>query len=213
MMSPRATTVALLAAACLLACGAATVRATTRATDYPGSVAILLGVPQVRADLQLDSQQTARLDTLRRQLKSSAKTLIKKGSSASADDLTADQRLFGLIDRSNAGALSILTPAQAARFHEIQNRILGYTMLVSPKVQKQLGLSAAQIGKIESIRKRGLEFVSQTNTSFEDGTLNHKQRIDLLRNYRIEQSLEMRAVLSPSQLKKFNDLCGKPLAS
>jgi hypothetical protein len=212
-MSPRATTVALLAAACLMACGAATVRATTRATDYPGSVAILLGVPQVRADLQLDSKQTARLDTLRRQLKSSAKNLIKKGSSANADDLTADQRLFGLIDRNNAGSLSILTPAQAARFHEIQNRILGYTMLVSPKVQKQLGLTASQVAKIESIRKRGLEFVSQTNSSFEDGTLSHKQRIDLLRNYRLEQSLEMRSVLSPSQLKKFNELCGKPLAS
>ncbi|MBU6181222.1 MAG: hypothetical protein KGR46_00220 [Verrucomicrobia bacterium] len=213
MMSPRATTVALLAAACLMACGAATVRATTRATDYPGSVAILLGVPQVRADLQLDSKQTARLDTLRRQLKSSAKNLIKKGSSANADDLTADQRLFGLIDRNNAGALSILTPAQATRFHEIQNRILGYTMLVSPKVQKQLGLSASQVAKIESIRKLGLEFVSQTNSSFEDGTLSHKQRIDLLRNYRLEQSLEMRSVLSSSQSKKFNELCGKPLAS
>ncbi len=212
-MSPRATTVALLAAACLMACGAATVRATTRATDYPGSVAILLGVPQVRADLQLDSKQTAQLDTLRRQLKSSAKNLIKKGSSDNADDLTADQRLFGLIDRNNAGALSILTPAQATRFHEIQNRILGYTMLVSPKVQKQLGLNASQVAKIESIRKRGLEFVSQTNSSFEDGTLSHKQRIDLLRNYRLEQSLEMRSVLSSSQSKKFNELCGKPLAS
>jgi hypothetical protein len=86
-------------------------------------------------------------------------------------------------------------------------------MLVSPKVQKQLGLSAAQVSKLETIRKRGLEFVSQTNTSFEDGTLSHKQRIDLLRNYRLEQSLEMRSVLTPSQLAAFTKLCGKPLAS
>jgi hypothetical protein len=208
-----ARTVAALTALLLLAAGASTVRATTRATDYPGSVAILLGVPQVRADLQLDAGQTSRLNALRGQLRSAAKSLTKKGAASREAELTADQKLFGLIDRNNAGALSVLTPEQAARFHEIQNRILGYTMLVSPKVQRQLGLSAAQVAKVESIRKRGLEFVAQANTSFEDGTLNHKQRIDLLRNYRLEQSLDMRAVLTPAQLRKFTALCGEPLAS
>jgi Spy/CpxP family protein refolding chaperone len=212
-MKKTTRTAAILAALLLLAAGAMPLRATTRATDYPGSVALLLGVPQVRADLDLTAEQSSRLDTLRRQLRSSAKSLIKKGSAADGQELTADQKLFGLIDRNNAGALSILSPKQLERFHEIQNRILGFTMLVSPKVQKQLGLSAAQVSKLETIRKRGLEFVSQTNTSFEDGTLSHKQRIDLLRNYRLEQSLEMRSVLTPSQLAAFTKLCGNPLAS
>ncbi len=212
-MKKTTRTAAILAALLLLAAGAMPLRATTRATDYPGSVALLLGVPQVRADLSLTAEQASRLDALRRQLKSSAKSLIKKSGAAEAQELTADQKLFGLIDRNNAGALSILSPKQLERFHEIQNRILGFTMLVSPKVQKQLSLSAAQVSKLETIRKRGLEFVSQTNTSFEDGTLSHKQRIDLLRNYRLEQSLEMRSVLTPSQLAAFTKLCGNPLAS
>lgn len=189
----------------------APLHATTRAVDYPGSVAVLLGVSGVRADLDLSAQQKSKLNSIRKELRAKARAIVNSAQSDRPQELTTDQRLFSLIDRNNAEALVVLTPEQLTRFHEIQNRMLGFTMLVSPKIQKQLGLSARQIRSIEAIRVRGLEFVAHANRLFEDGEIPNYKRIELLRNYRIEQAGEMKKVLTPSQVKAFGKLCGKPL--
>jgi Spy/CpxP family protein refolding chaperone len=194
-----------------LAVAATPLHATTRAVDYPGSVAILLGIEGVRGDLGLTAQQKSRVNAIRKELRSSARAIVNAAQSGRKQELTTDQRLFALIDRNNAESLAVLTPAQLDRFHEVQNRILGYTMLVSPKVQKQLGLSAAQVRAVEAIRVRGLEFVAHANRLFEDGEIPNRKRLELLRNYRIEQAAQMKAVLTKPQEKAFSKLCGKPL--
>lgn len=202
-------TLALLAVA--LAAITSPLQATTRATDYPGSVSILLGIDAVRADLELTSKQKSQLNSIRKELHSKTKAILHRSKSSQPSVLTTDQRLFSMIDLNNAEALAVLTPTQLNRFHEIQNRMLGYTMLFSPKVQKQLGLSKSQVGKIEKIRIRGLEFVAQANRSFEDGTLKHDKRLEVLRDYRIDQALQMKKVLSPAQAEAFAKLCGEPV--
>lgn len=202
-------TIVLLAIALLAAIYP--LQATTRATDYPGSVSILLGINPVRADLDLTSKQKSQLNSIRKELHAKTKSILHRSKSAQPSVLTTDQRLFAMIDLNNAEALAVLTPAQLNRFHEIQNRMLGYTMLFSPKVQKQLGLSKSQIRKIEKIRVRGLEFVAQANRSFEEGVMNHDKRLEVLRDYRIEQGAQMKKVLSPTQAQAFVKLCGKPV--
>lgn len=202
-------TLALVAVA--LAAVISPLQATTRATDYPGSVSILLGIDAVRTDLGLTSKQKAHLNSIRKELHGKTKAILHRSKSSQPSTLTTDQRLFAMIDLNNAEALGVLTPTQLNRFHEIQNRMLGYTMLFSPKIQKQLGLSKSQVGKIEKIRVRGLEFVAQANRSFEDGTTKHDKRLEALRNYRIEQAMQMKKVLSPTQAEAFAKLCGKPV--
>lgn len=199
-------------AALLLLAGSPTSPATTRATDYPGSVSILLGLDQVRDDLDLDRSQVRRLDKLRKELKSKSKALIRRDAGEDAEGLSEDQKLFALVDRNNSLALAVLNDSQRGRFHEIQNRILGYTMLVSPRLQKQVGLSARQVARIENIRVRGLEVVAQANRSVDEGIISHKQRLAILRNYRSSQARDMANVLSPPQRKQFISLCGEPLA-
>lgn len=185
--------------------------ATTRATDYPGSVTLLMEIPGVRSDLSLSREQVAQLDNLRRDLKTRSSALLK-GSHSCSTGLTADQRLFALIDDNNAKALALLTPAQFARFREVQNQILSYSMLVSPQIQKQLGLSRSQCASIEALRIRGLEFVAEINRSFGSGAISHKNRVGILRDYRVRQAEDMKAVLTPAQRTAFAALCGKPLA-
>jgi hypothetical protein len=167
-------------------------RATTRATDYPGSVSILLGHEEAQTDLALTPKQKSRLNALRTELRSKSRVLVKKGATAPDACLTADQKLSALIDSNNACALAVLTPEQSASFHEIQNQALGYTMLVSPKVQKKLALSAKQVISIEKIRIKG---------------------IHLLRAYRNDQAEDYKAVLTPAQRKAFSVLGGVPLIS
>ncbi len=190
---------------------AAPLQATTRAVDYPGSVAILLGIAEVRGDLDLTAPQKTRLNAIRKELRTNARAIVNNAQTSRTQELTTDQRLFSLIDRNNAEALAVLTPDQLDRFHEVQNRILGFTMLVSPKIQKQLGLTATQVRSVEAIRVRGLEFVANANRLFEDGEIENKKRLELLRNYRIEQAAQMKAVLTPAQVKSYSKLCGKPL--
>jgi hypothetical protein len=84
-------------------------------------------------------------------------------------------------------------------------------MVFSPRVQKKLSLSQSQFRKIEKIRVRGLEFVAQANRSFEEGTMNHDKRLEVLRDYRIDQSSEIKKILTPAQTETFAKLCGKPV--
>ena len=202
-------TLALVAIA--FAAALAPLQATTRATDYPGSVTILLDIAAVRADLGLNSKQKSQLKSIRKELDAKTKSILQRSKSSKPSVLTTDQRLFSMIDLNNAEALAVLTPAQLNRFHEIQNRMLGYTMVFSPKVQKQLGLSRSQVGKIEKIRIRGLEFVAQSNRSFEEGTMNHDKRLEVLRDYRIDQSSEIKKILTPAQIAAFAKICGQPV--
>jgi len=195
----------------LVLLAATPLRATTRATDYPGSISMLLGVESVRSDLALDAKQKSRLNVLRKELRSKSQVLTQKKSKVPLSRLTADQKLFSLIDTNNSGALAVLTPEQSVRFHEIQNQALGFTMLVSPKVQKQLVFGVKQVISIEKIRLKGLDFVAETNLAFEEGKLSQDKRLQLLRDYRSEQADDFKAVLTRAQREAFSALCGQPL--
>lgn len=200
----------LLAIFGLALAASAPLQATTRATDYPGSVTLLMEMPGVRSDLGLSSTQTAQIHSLRRELKSRSESLLKSPAAPNTG-LTPDQRLFALIDGNNARALALLTPTQFARFSEIQNQILSYSMLVSPQIQKQLRLTYRQRASVEALRIRGLEFVAEINRSYGSGAVSHKNRVDILRDYRMRQAEEMKALLTPAQRNAFVALCGKPL--
>ncbi|MEI8293723.1 MAG: hypothetical protein WCG66_06980 [bacterium] len=188
----------------------ASLHATTRATDYPGSVTLLMEVPAVRSDLNLNPAQTAQIKALRNELKSHSKAILKEPKAAGSS-LSPDERLFALIDSNNAKALALLNPAQFARFGEIQNQLLTYSMLVSPQLQKRLHLTLAQSASIEALRIRGLEFVAEINHAASSGSISNKNRIDILRDYRLRQAAQIKAILTPSQLKAFAALSGKPL--
>jgi hypothetical protein len=200
----------LLAIFGLALAASAPLQATTRATDYPGSVTLLMEMPSVRSDLGLSRDQIAQVHGLRQELKSRSQSLLKS-QAAPSNGLTQDQRLFALIDGNNARALAILTPAQFARFTEIQNQILSYSMLVSPQIQKQLRLTYRQRASVEALRVRGLEFVGEINRSYGSGAVSQKNRVDILRDYRMRQAEEMKALLTPAQRNAFAALCGKPL--
>lgn len=182
--------------------------AMTRATDYPGSVSLLLESSSVRHELGLCRSQIERLQGLRRCLKSECQSILD--APAGTTGLTVDQRLFGLIDRNNASALACLNPDQFQQFHRIQNRLLGCLMFVSPQVQKQLCLTARQVAEVEKIRLRGLEFVAEVNRSFDYGDLSRSRRMATLRDYRMAQAGELEKILTARQKTVFDQLAGLP---
>lgn len=191
----------------------APLRASTRATDYPGAVSILLGVDKVQEDLHLSDKQKNRLATLREELKEKSRALTDKANKESMPKIESEKELYSLIDTNNDQSLAVLSPAQIIRFNQLQNQALGYSMLVSPKIQSALQLSVKQSIAIEALRVKGLKFVAETNKNFLNGKISYEKRMELLRNYRLDQAESMKDILTPDQRKIFAELSGAPLKS
>jgi hypothetical protein len=41
--------------------------------------------------------------------------------------------------------------------------------------------------------------------------MNHDKRLEVLRDYRIDQSSEIKKILTPAQIETFAKLCGQPV--
>jgi hypothetical protein len=203
----------LLAALLGICLTAPAVRATTAPADHPGSLPLLLGVERVRTELKLDSLQRALLDSLRGEYKSAVRKLTDPMPKTPQERAAAESRLLRLNEQFNRRALSVLNPAQRAKLSGIEARFLGATALYSPGVQAKLKLTEEQKGKIEAIRKKGVAYVAKINRRFEEGKISQQERLQLLRNRRMEQGVEMLRLLTPEQRSAVLALEGKKIAS
>ncbi len=182
---------------------AASLQATTPAVDHPGALPVLLGLDSVRKELKVGSLQRAVLDSLRAEYKSEVRKLTNPMPTTPAQRLAAETQLGKLNERYNARALSVLNDSQRARLLEIEHQTLGATMLLSPSVQAKLALTAKQRQSIESIRRKGLDYVGKINRQFEEGRIGYHERIDLLRGRRLSQAEAFLKVLTPEQRNAF----------
>lgn len=190
-----------------------TLLASTPAPDRQGSVPVLLGLEAVRSDLKLSSAQAQQADAIRTDFRNRARKIVASSGANPESRLAADAKLESLRKSTNAAALAILSPSQKSRLSEIEHQVLGGSLLVSPTVQKQLGLSATQVAAIEKIRKAGLSFSQQVNSDFEAGIISHHDRIELLRSRRLADAEKLMAVLQPEQRRSKLALAGRPLKS
>lgn len=181
--------------------------------DHPGSVPVLLGLDPVRKELKLAAAQTARLDKIRAAFKADARKLAASMPQGPAARRSAAANLAVLKTAADANALAVLTPAQRSRFVQIEHQVLGGTMLVSPSVQKSLGLSAPQIARISKLRQAGLASAATVNRRFNSGEISHHERMAILRSCRIKEAAAMLQILTPPQKQVLNSLRGKPVAS
>jgi Spy/CpxP family protein refolding chaperone len=202
-------TILPLLAGLLLA--AAPLHASVRASDHPGSLAILLGLDSVRAELAISKSQAAKLDALRTEYRNEARSIVESSGTTKDSKSEAASALEKITAQSNTDALKVLTPAQAAKLRTIEHRVLGPSLLVSPSVQKQLGLSKEQSASIERIRQNGLLKVSQINHEFEEAKITQAQRIDALRSNRLKVAKGMASVLTPAQAQTLSTLAGSPI--
>jgi len=197
----------------VLAAGAISqLHATTPAVAHPGAIPILLGLDQVRAELKLDSLQRAVLDSIRGEYKNAVRKLIDPMPSTPEARAAAEKELAQINLRYNIRALSVLNERQQERLDEIEKQMLGATVLLTPGVQKELGLSGEQKAGIEAIRQKGLVYVGKVNRKFEEGKIGYFERIKLLRNKRLSDGTEMLKLLTPQQRATFDSLGGKKMA-
>lgn len=182
-------------------------------TDHPGSVAILLGVDKVRQELKLTSLQLAILDSVRAEYKTAARKLSEPLPSTPEQRKDAEQKLAALNNRYNSRALSVLNDAQRAQFLAIEKKVLGPISIFTPTTQRELGLSADQRSKIESLRLAGLMKVGKINRGYEEGKYGYQERLDKLRKQKSTEGAALLKVLTPAQRASFLGQGGTTSAS
>lgn len=202
-----------LSAVLLVLLTATLARATTARVEHPGSLVLLLGIERVQKDLKVDSLQAAVLDSLRQEYKAAARSLTQPLPQTPKERSAAEKKLLALNARYNQRALSTLSDTQRVRLLEVEHQILGPTKLISPGVQKKLGLNEKQAKSIEALRQKGLAYVGQVNRQFEEGKIGYFERIEMLRAKRVSLGKSMLKVLTPEQQKSLLSMSGRKLAS
>jgi len=179
--------------------------------DHLGSVPVLLGLDSVRKELKISRSQAAQLDQIRTGFKAGARKLVAQTPANPAARRSAEATLVRLKTKANAEALAVLTPTQRCRLAQIEYQILGGTMLLSPSVQKTLGLSASQIASIGKLQQKGIKYAGAVNQRFENGKISHHERVALLRTHRTKQAEAMIRLLTPAQRTTLKTLSGTPI--
>jgi hypothetical protein len=181
-------------------------------TDHIGSVPILLGLDKVRRELKLDALQKAVLDSIRSEYKAAVRKLTHPMPVTPAERLAAEKKLVALNERFNQRALSVLNDSQRKRFLEIEHRFLGASMLYSPRVQRQVGITPSQQQQILRMLEAEKAYVAKINRQFEAGKISYQDRLELLRAKRIAQGRQLLRFLTPEQRDALSQLGGAPLS-
>ncbi|MDX2082108.1 MAG: hypothetical protein SFU53_15090 [Terrimicrobiaceae bacterium] len=188
-------------------------QATVTAADFPGALPVLVGLDPIQSDLSLTNSQKRQVEAIRSDFRKQARAIVRQAGHAPSDPAAAEAKLAALKEKSNARVLQLLTPAQLSRLKEIQHQVLGSTMLVSPTVQKALDLTHWQVGAIDKIRRKGVEYVGRVNSWYHDGEISQSDRLELLRDRRVRQARAMELLLSPAQRRTLEAMQGRPLRS
>lgn len=203
----------LLAAAGVALLALTPLHASVEATDHPGALPLLAGIEAVRNDLKLNSLQRAVLDSLRDEYKTASRKIFTPRPETPEAQAEALKKLKVLNAQYNARVLSTLNPAQQKRLVQVEQQVIGAVALASPTLQGKLGLSDKQKTKIESLRGKGLAYVSKVNKQFENGKIGYFEKLQLLRGKRIAIGNSMYKVLTPEQQQAFAALGGAKLKS
>lgn len=205
----------LLLVASFLAVAAPLTQAATKAaapvvvpTTPPGSMAILLGVDGVRKDLNLTSLQRAVLNDIRGEYRDEVRAVVAKAGADHESKKQAQAQLEKLTASYDKRALRALNDDQRARLAQIQSQILGGYMLLSPKLQQELGLTDKQKQWIVKIWTKGQKYASKVNGWFEKGQISFYERLLYLRENRLDRSDDFLKVLTKTQREKFDQIAG-----
>ncbi len=179
--------------------------------EFPGSVPILLSNQSVRKDIGLTKSQCVRLDHLRANYKSDARSVTAKAPANENERKASNEVIRQLNAKYNASALAILTPEQRQRLDQVGHQTLGGVMLFIPRIQQKLQLSKGQIADLENLRRGGEVFANQVNRDFEAGKIDLQERLASLRQWRINQTGKLMRVLTREQKEALRLMQGKPL--
>ena len=185
-----------------------TQKTVSMARENPGALPVLASLDHVANDLHLTSLQRSVIAGLRSDYRAAALKLTQIHYQTAAEVAKAQKELDTLAVSFNHRVIAALNTLQQHRLREIERQKLGGSMLVSPSEQKMLGLTDVQKQEIETIHQDSYKHAMAINLRANQGKLDQHQHVVELRKNRKKHAAAMLKVLTPAQLKIWNDAQG-----
>jgi len=179
--------------------------------EHPGSLPILISLEHVSNDLHLTSLQKSVIAGIRSDYRAAAMKITQTERRTSSSMAQLQMKLDSLSITYNERALAVLNTRQCLRLHEIERQVLGGTLLTTPSEQQFLEMTDLQKKKIAKIQEDSNKQASGINHRATEGKLNYHQQIIELRKARQKHADAMLKVLTPEQLKTWENAQGAKL--
>jgi hypothetical protein len=160
----------------------------------------------VQADLQLTSEQKAKLDALQETMRARRRDRNggDQGQRPSREEMQARRA------EQEKQFAAILTAEQTKRLGEIRIQLQGDMAVADPEVQKSLGLTDAQKTQVQSLQEKYREAMASVREKTQSGELDRQKARETMEQNSKVLGAEMKKILTAAQAEKLAALAGKP---
>lgn len=173
-----------------------------------GGGLMLLGRKDVQKDLALTADQMKKLEALRAKADEDRQAAMENAR-AQGDFEGVREAMAKMMEDYQKKVDEIVTPDQSKRLKEIDIQIRGGMALYDEKVQKELGITAAQKSSMEDLSVKQREAMRTIFEKRQSGELDNDQVQQLMTKNRDIMGAELIKLLTPEQADKFKAMQGK----
>lgn len=169
----------------------------------------LLQRADVKADLGITSEQTAKIEALQAAQREEMRALFQGGGGGG--DREAMMAAFAKLTEATDKKLSeILTPTQTKRLLEINVQLSGNRALLLPAVQKALVLTEGQLAQVKALQAKQQEAMQSIMERMRNGEIERDQIGELRAKNDKILGEELAKILTADQATKLKAMAGKP---
>lgn len=169
----------------------------------------LLQRADVKADLGITSEQTAKIEALQAAQREEMRALFQGGGGGG--DREAMMAAFAKLTEATDKKLNeILTPTQTKRLLEINVQLSGNRALLLPAVQKALVLTEGQLAQVKALQAKQQEAMQSIMERMRNGEIERDQIGELRAKNDKILGEELAKILTADQATKLKAMAGKP---
>lgn len=171
---------------------------------------MLLSRADVRADLKLSTDQTAKLDAVQAKMREEMSAHMENmRSSGGGDFQSMREEMEKMQAKYEKEATAVLTAEQTKRLREIFIQLDRGAALLRPDVQKELGLDETQKKKLSAAREAQQQASRNTMERMRNQEITREELAAANRKALDEFEAAAFGVLTPEQLERFKEMAGK----
>jgi hypothetical protein len=174
-------------------------------------MSMLVNRADVQKELGISVEQRSKLRELQDKMQEERRAQFENMRGGGPPDPEAMRKMFTEMEAKSNQALSeVLSPEQLKRLKELSLQRSGMRALMNPNVQKELGLSAGQIAKIDELQTKQRDAMQAVMEKMRNGEIEREELRDLFeKNNRIMDD-ELGKLLTDAQRAKLDEMKGKP---
>ncbi len=170
---------------------------------------MLLSRKDVQKDLALTADQQTKLTAFQTTMREEMQAAMENARSSGGGFEGIRETMEKMMAESKKKVEAILTPAQVLRLKEINVQIMGGRAVTVPDLQKELGITEEQKGKIDALVAKQQEANMALFQKMRDGELDREELQPKMRKNDEVFKVELDKILDEKQRLKLKEMGGK----